>query len=638
MGQNTVTTRMRPLLLILFLTFSSLLQAQHHVRGIHPRHEKALRMDEALLDTTHLVVRTDEAWQGVSLPQVFTGKGVMIGITDIGFDFTHPHYQHTNFVGFWDMLSRDTLHSHSDVFTGRDFLPEEMRTLQHSFDACDHTHGTMIMGTAVGDNPTYQGMAPEADVLVVNGILSNNSNLVDSLQRHKLEHNYKFDEFAYIFQQADKREQPCVINMSAGSRQSFGDEFDIYNERINELTGPGRIIVAAAGNNGTQLTTLHKPSSATQVGSQLDWANVPAFYLFFQQEGNATYHLLYSTTDCNDLLPLPEDSYEQIDTLSDYDSAPVQYLYFEKKRLNQLGVHQLFATLEGTGEAYLFTQGILFKNSEQNDGFSDAECSYGINFPAAYDNVICVANTVHRSGITNYLGEHRTWWEPEGLGEYGRLCRYSSTGPRLDGYQKPDISAPGCYVTSSVSSFCEETHPTDGAIADDRERFTQDGRTYAWRADSGTSLSSPIVAGIIALWLQADPTLTPQDIKGIFQRTARHPDPTLSYPNALYGYGEIDAYAGLLDIVGGTRIEGVSHEQPHSVTFALQGHTLLLHLARPLTDMQMLVYNTSGHLVHRSSFAEAEGDINLPLPSLPHGVYIVQINSTQERGSTLIRL
>lgn len=595
-------------------------------------------MDETLLDTAHSIVGIDSVWAGWHLPQAFTGEGVMVGVTDIGFDFTHPHYEQTHFVGFWDMLSRDTLHSHSDVFTGRDFLPEEMRELQHSFDATDHTHGTMVMGTAIGNDPVYKGMAPKADVLVVNGILSNNSSLVDSLQRPKLDRNYKFDEFAYIFQQATLRGQPCVINMSAGSRQSFGDEFDIYNERINELTGPGRIIVAAAGNNGTQLTTLHKSSNEDHVGCLLDWTNTPEFYLFFQKESHAEYHLQFTTNTQATLQDLPDSIYECIDTLSDYDAKPVEYLYFERQRLRNLDIDKLFVSLSGEGEAYLFTQNIPFANSKEDANFDDAERTYGVNFPGAYDNVICVANTVHRTSIKNYLGKERTWWEPEGLGEMGRWCRYSSTGPRLDGYQKPDISAPGCYITSSVSSFCEEEHPDAPAIQEDRERFTKDERTYAWRADTGTSLSSPIVAGIIALWLQADPTLTPQDIKGIFQRTARHPDPSLSYPNALYGYGEIDAYAGLLDIIGASSIEGISHEQPRNISFALQGHNLLIHFAQPTDAIHIYIYSTDGKQVHSAMLPHAEGEVQLTLPTLSRGVYVVQINSRQERGSTLIRI
>ena len=38
---------------------------------------------------------------------------------------------------------------------------------------------------------------------------------------------------------------------------------------------------------------------------------------------------------------------------------------------------------------------------------------------------------------------------------------------------------------------------------------------------SGTSMSSPAVAGTIALWLQARPDLTPEDVMGVIRRTSR---------------------------------------------------------------------------------------------------------------------
>ena len=45
-------------------------------------------------------------------------------------------------------------------------------------------------------------------------------------------------------------------------------------------------------------------------------------------------------------------------------------------------------------------------------------------------------------------------------------------------------------------------------------------------AESGTSMSTPVVTGIIALWLQADPTLTPAKIKEVLAAT----DGTIQLP------------------------------------------------------------------------------------------------------------
>jgi hypothetical protein len=59
-------------------------------------------LDRAVKDT-----RVDSVWQGIELPQPFTGKDVLIGITDWGFDYTNPMFYdttltHTRIIKAWD--------------------------------------------------------------------------------------------------------------------------------------------------------------------------------------------------------------------------------------------------------------------------------------------------------------------------------------------------------------------------------------------------------------------------------------------------------------------------------------------------------------------------------------------------------
>ncbi len=63
-------------------------------------------------------------------------------------------------------------------------------------------------------------------------------------------------------------------------------------------------------------------------------------------------------------------------------------------------------------------------------------------------------------------------------------------------------------------------------------------------------MSCPIVAGIIAQWMEAIPTLTREQIIEVFEATCRRHDSSLTYPNNDYGYGEIDAEAGLNYLLG----------------------------------------------------------------------------------------
>jgi hypothetical protein len=81
---------------------------------------------------------------------------------------------------------------------------------------------------------------------------------------------------------------------------------------------------------------------------------------------------------------------------------------------------------------------------------------------------------------------------------------------------------------------------------------------HNWAAMSGTSMSAPIVAGIIAEWFQINPNLSPGDIKRVIANTAIKDDYTMS-PIAGYRYGpngKIDALAGARYILSHSIIPG----------------------------------------------------------------------------------
>ena len=92
-------------------------------------------------------------------------------------------------------------------------------------------------------------------------------------------------------------------------------------------------------------------------------------------------------------------------------------------------------------------------------------------------------------------------------------------------------------------------------------------------------MSTPAAAGAIALWLQACPTLTPDQVRELIAATSRRHDPSLDYPNNYYGYGEIDVYAGLLRLLGFTAIPDVSQRQAQGVAIRPVGDGQLSHLA-----------------------------------------------------------
>lgn len=150
-------------------------------------------------------------------------------------------------------------------------------------------------------------------------------------------------------------------------------------------------------------------------------------------------------------------------------------------------------------------------------------------------------------------------------------------------------------------------------------------------------MASPVVAGVIALWLQAKPDLTPAEALETIRETATHPDNTLQYPNNTYGYGQIDAYQGLLYVLGlPSRIPDLSLEQPQSVKFRVENRTLYVDFgeARP-KRITINVYGLDGRLL-----LTRNGKEQVSLSTLKDGVYAAQVVTDQRQttGSTLIRL
>jgi serine protease AprX len=133
----------------------------------------------------------------------------------------------------------------------------------------------------------------------------------------------------------------------------------------------------------------------------------------------------------------------------------------------------------------------------------------------------------------------------------GTLASFSSRGDFGDGLQHPAVVAPGVNVVS-VRNPGTQTGTT-GLGGADTQRLSLAELPY-YTTGSGTSFSAPQVAGAIALMLEANPQLSPAEVKDILSRTAT-PMPKYFFHEA--GAGMLNTYAAVLEAAFPQRRMGV---------------------------------------------------------------------------------
>ncbi|HEY0098679.1 MAG TPA: S8 family serine peptidase, partial [Pyrinomonadaceae bacterium] len=126
----------------------------------------------------------------------------------------------------------------------------------------------------------------------------------------------------------------------------------------------------------------------------------------------------------------------------------------------------------------------------------------------------------------------------------GRLADFSSRGDFASQMFRPTLVAPGVRVVSLRSSGLSVTG-VEG-IGFNGDAGLAPGNVPFYTIASGTSFSAPQVAGAIALMLEANPKLTPAQVRDILQRTAT---PLASYYAHEVGAGMLNTHAAVLEAV-----------------------------------------------------------------------------------------
>jgi serine protease AprX len=166
--------------------------------------------------------------------------------------------------------------------------------------------------------------------------------------------------------------------------------------------------------------------------------------------------------------------------------------------------------------------GIPFVAAAGNEGWEAPPDS--VRTPADVPSAIAVGSTAMDDTLSEESSIGPVTWED--VPEYGDF-------PLPEGALKPELVAPG--VDTRSHSLCEGT-----------------------ALDTGTSMAAPHVSGAIALLLEADPALTPDDLERLLMETAVD----LGEPgaDASFGAGRLDAWGAVSRANGGLRADGARVE------------------------------------------------------------------------------
>lgn len=606
----------------------------------------------ASMDSARYYSDVADAYAGTKLPQPYTGKGVIVGVVDSGFDFTHPNFYDKEGKTYrikqvWDQTSP---YSKAEYRT-----EEELLDAACSFDSNVNTHGTHVAVIAAGggfDTP-YQGVANESDMILVATTMQN-SDIVDGVD--------------YIFRESEKQGRPCVVNLSLGDGVGGHDGTNFMDIMLDRMVGPGKIITVAMGNSrdlpvytelmsprDTLRTFVSRFNTGLSYGMVDIWADEPGepFSVCLDLYDSESDEIL-STTGFFALDTMPKSSVftsESVDGTLVYEARMESELYVFNGR------YRLFIQFnypEGTKNEKIFLLHVatnntpvrawgnngesLFTDLGKGDPYTIGTGDFTIGSPASAKNVIAVGAYATRICPVNVDGG-TSYWPGNSLGE---LTSFSSVGPTVDNRMKPDITAPGLWGASSYNSFYLEGETGEGDKVYQARYSTFNGHRYPWGYMSGTSMACPFVTGSIALWLQANPTLSPDDIKDVFSRTSVQDKP-LSYPNMQWGWGKIDVYKGLLDILGiPTSTENVFEEAPQeAVSVYASGTKGSFHVrwAEVPSSFSIHVYDASGrHLYEKKVGLPASVDYAVSLGNVQSGIYFIRIDTAEGTVERNIRL
>lgn len=248
--------------------------------------------------------------------------------------------------------------------------------------------------------------------------------------------------------------------------------------------------------------------------------------------------------------------------------------------------------------------------------------------------------------VGSYDSRDRIYWSDGYYSEVAEVLPYqrdhrsvfSSCGPTADGRCVPNILAAGCPVISAINRHAYNSMGIDLNSYTSSYTTDEKGVKYYYSYNMGTSMAAPFVAGTVALMLEANPMLTPEDVKQMIASTAETDSYMGTLPNNQYGYGRINSLECVKAAVRLSGLEPASVVTRNGASKAWGDNAGNLVIAVPGLEQEATaaVYTASGTMVGR--FTLNEPITTIDASTWGKGVFVVTVKGESINESFKVAL
>jgi subtilisin family serine protease len=464
-----------------------------------------------------------------------TGQGVVFGIVDTGVDWRHADFRRDDGKTRLELFAYAHVPEGNEVSTIDEFNTAAIDAALGGGPAIPQGdpqgHGTHCASIAAGNGRgtpgrQFRGVAPQAAIMAVRSEPLLDTHTIWGIRR--------------VFELAGNR--PAVVSLSLGGHLGPHDGTTAIENVIARETGPGRVVVVASGNEGGD--NIHWQGELTEntdllIPIRISDQNLQFVDVWVPRDDEVDVFI--ETPDGQQTEPDGQlhttvfgrfEAHWQQDPINADQNLT---LFVEGGRLNHTWQIRLRPTHVVHGQIHAWG-GTVSSSTSAHLFPGTTGRTHSIGMPATEERAISVGSWISRTTFQAVGG---------GIGQtglvVGQLSPFSSEGPTRIGMLKPDIAAPGQYVTAALAAGSE--------MATDPRYQPRHHPSAPYITIQGTSMATPFVAGVVALMLQREPRLTPEEIQQRFRITAKRDAQTGRVWSSGFGFGKLHVQA-LLDYRG----------------------------------------------------------------------------------------